>query len=370
MLGATYGVWLSRIPAVKAQFGLSEGTLGLVLLCFAIGSLLAFPLAGLLADRIGPHRLARLGGGLGSAALVGAGLAPTAEVLAVCLFFMGFAGGLTDIGMNGWGAAIEQQTGRSILSSLHAMFSIGAGAGAISGAIAAWAGAAPSVHFALFGLTGTPVLLFLASAPWAPPAGTETEGPRFALPRPELLLVGLLLFCVSLSEGAMADWGALLTVEVAGARQSEAALAFAVFSATMIAMRLCGDAVIERLGAVTVGRGSALAGAAGVLIAVTADSVPVAYLGFALMGVGYALIFPISIARAARDDRTGAGLAIASVSSFGYAGLLLGPPMIGFLAEATSLPVAFASLLILSLFTLAAASALRPPALRGPAFAP
>ncbi|WP_254682750.1 MFS transporter [Phaeobacter inhibens] len=349
--GALFGIWASRIPAVSEIHGLSPGGLGLLLLLMAAGAILSFPLAGRAADRIGAAHVTRRVALAYVLGLVLLALAPNLPLLAAALFVFGAAHGSMDVAMNAWASEVEARAARPMMSSFHAMFSLGAGLGALSGYAAASIDAQIPAHFLVAGCVSALLTLYMAQIPWvARPAPESGAAKPALLPRGALLAVGLVAFCGAVGEGAMADWSAIFLVLTTGASEADAALGFAVFSIAMVAMRLIGDLVVARIGPVTAGRLAGTSASLGALIAVGWGSYGAAMTGFALMGIGYALVMPLAFSRAASDPDLPAGAAIASVATFGYGGILIGPPMIGVTAELLSLPAAFLILAVLAVF--------------------
>ncbi|MHA3977165.1 MFS transporter [Halovulum sp. GXIMD14794] len=359
--GALFGIWASRIPAVAERHALGPGALGVLLLLMAAGAICAFPLAGRGADRLGAYRLTF---GLaiaytGTLALLA--LAPTPLLLGVALFLFGAAHGAMDVSMNAWAGEVERHLRRPVMSFFHAMWSLGAGLGAGSGYLAARAGLGVSPHFLLAGALVAAIALTLARIEWDSPRRAP-QGKVFALPKGALAAVGFVAFCAAMGEGAMADWSAIFIVLTTGASEAAAALGYAAFSAAMVTMRLAGDRAVARLGTVRAARLAGLVAAAGITLALAVPGYGAALTGFALMGLGYAVVMPLAFSRAANDAEVPPGTAIASVATLGYGGILIGPPAIGFLAEATSLPTAFGLLLVLALSIAALAGVMRPQA--------
>lgn len=349
LLGVLFGIWASRIPAVTEKHQLDPDELGLLLLVMALGATVAFPIAGIIADRVGSSVAARRFGIACALGLIAVGFAPNVPTLAVALFLFGAMAGSTDVSMNAWAAEVERARGRAIMSSFHAMYSVGAGIGAASGWLAINLGASIPVHFVAGALLALVLALWFASIPWESRKVTRGSGPVFAIPKGALVVVGLVAFGASIGEGGMADWSAIFLVDVAGTTKADAALGFTVFSVTMVATRLVGDRLVERFGPVAVGRVSGLFAAAGVVVAVAIGTYAATLLGYALMGIGYAMIMPLAFTRAANDGSMSQGAAIASVATLGYGGVLLGPPIIGFVAGATSIRTAFALLAVFAL---------------------
>lgn len=342
--GLLFGAWAARVPAFKDGFDLDPGTLGLLLLALAAGAIASFPIAGALSEHWGPARLSVRCAWVYLPALVALAFAPNSMVLGMLLFVFGAVHGSMDVAMNGWGAQVEERLERNTMTIFHAMFSLGAGLGAASGYVAVQLGAGPDWHF-----TGLAVLGgALALAAIIPASGQQTlratsteKKPFIALPSGPLILVGLIAFTVSMGEGAMADWSAVFLRIAAEATNAQAALGYAVFSVMMVVTRLGGGIVVDRIGAVLTTRACAVTAFAGVLIAMLGQTLIPVLGGFALMGVGYAVVMPLVFSRAAHDAVIAPGPAIAGVATLGYGGMLLGPPLIGFVAQLTGMRLSF-----------------------------
>ncbi|WP_299395358.1 MFS transporter [Pelagibius sp.] len=335
--GTLIGCWASAIPQIKQRLALDDGDLGMALLCFALGSILAMLFGGPKIDRFGSRLVvgfSALGFCLSLPLVLLAG--SLSELLLVAVV-IGFANGLMDVSMNAQGVSVERALERPILSSLHAFFSIGGMAGA---------GAAASVY-ALGGglqhlLPGAAMMLLPAALIALRPLlgdarGAESEARLIALPPRPLWLVAAFAFIAFVCEGAMFDWSAVYLREVLNTGASTAALGFGVFSAAMAAARLLGDRVVARYGRVRVLRVSAVAAVLGYALALAASAVPLALAGYALIGFGVANIVPILFSLGGSHRDIGHGSGIAAVATAGYSGSLLGPAWVGFLAEAAGL---------------------------------
>ncbi|MDW4496726.1 MFS transporter [Sulfitobacter sp. D35] len=355
--GALFGVWASRIPAFVARLELEPDTLGLLLLMLAGGAIASFPFAGTLTDRLGAWRLTRWLAAWYALTLVLLAFAPSVWVLALLLFLFGIGHGGMDVAMNAWAAEVERALARPVMSTFHAMFSLGAGIGALSGYLAALGDMSVAMHFTLASVGLAVVTAWMTARPWAGRA-TPHSGAVFALPRKSLLIVGLVAFATCVGEGAMADWSAVYLDTVLETTKAQAALGYAVFSVAMVAVRLSGSFLIAAIGPVLAARLSGACALVGALVVVAASGLAVALVGFALLGVGYAVIMPLAFSRAAADPEVPPGQAIASVATLSYGGMLLGPPMIGFLAHLTDLPTAFLMLSALALVTIVFGSVL------------
>lgn len=360
--GLLFGAWAARVPAFKDKFDLAPGSLGVLLLALAAGAIASFPIAGALSEKWGADRLSlRCAWGYGPA-LIALALAPNPMTLGVVLFVFGAFHGSMDVAMNGWGAQVDERLGRNTMSIFHALFSLGAGLGAASGFLAVQLGAEPDWHFAVVALLGGALALCIMtpaiqaqSQPVAPPE----KRPILTFPSGQLFLVGLIAFTVSMGEGAMVDWSAVFLRIVVGATDSQAALGYSVFSVMMVVTRLCGGIIVERFGPVLTTRLCALIAFAGLVLAMLSQSLTPVLIGFALMGIGYAVIMPLVFSRAARDPDVAPGPAIASVATLGYGGMLLGPPVIGFIAQVTGMRYSFGVLAGLTLLAFFLASHMR-----------
>lgn len=340
--GVLLGCWASRVPAVTEDFGLDEGALGLLLLVMGVGALVSFPIAGKLSDRYGAVRVTRWIAGVYLVSIALVGLAPVVPVLALALFLFGMCHGAMDVAMNSWAAEVERHMARSVMSSFHAMWSLGAGLGAAGGFVATTLAAPVSLHFVLAAALTALVFGPFLRIDWT--SRTATAGaaaPVFAFPRGALVLVGLIALGAGLGEGAAVDWSAVFLADVLGAAEAQATLGYAAFSVTMVAMRLCVDRLITRHGPRRVALVSGVLAASGYLLCAASGTLAVALAGFVLMGMGYAAVIPLAFSRAAADPEVPAGQAIASVATLGYGAMLMGPPAIGFIADASSLRVSF-----------------------------
>ncbi|MBO9409583.1 MFS transporter [Shimia sp. R9_1] len=357
--GGLFGIWASRIPAFKTAHDLSHAELGGLLLLLAGGAICAFPIAGRLADTYGAAAVTRAIAAAKLIFFVALAASPSIWFLAPALFLFGAAHGAMDVTMNAWGAEVERWAKRPQMSSYHAMWSLGAGLGAASGYGAISLEIAPLWHFIAIGGTWTALMLWIGQIPWTSPTNRSNPAPVFSLPTGPLVLVGLLALGASMGEGAIADWSAVYLVDIGNAPENWAAMGYALFSVAMVAMRLAGDQITRHVPPVTAARISGFVAAIGALLTVLFPVPAIMLTGFVLMGLGYALIFPLAFSRAANDPVVPPGKALAGTATFGYGGMLLGPPLIGFIANATSLRVSFAVLAGLALMIAVLASALR-----------
>lgn len=353
--GFSLGVWGAHVPSVRAHLALSEGELALVLLAGVLGALLSLQAAGPAVARWGARQVVRVGGllmALGLAVLLQPSGLPA--MLAV-VGLLGFGATLADVAINAEGSVLEAQAGRKLMSGLHGFFSLGGMAGAASVALLLAQGVPAPLQVAVLGV-GVAVLV-LGAPGFLLPAHPQqpAEANAWRLPRGRLAAVGLLAAVAMLAEGAMYDWSALYLQRVAGADAALAALAFASFSAAMAIGRFGGDALRERLsGPQLLGGGALLAGLG--LGAVLLWPHPLLGLpGFALVGLGLANAVPLLFVAATQVPGVAPARGIASVASLGLLGFLAGPPLIGALAQASSLRIGL-GLVLASLAVLALAA--------------
>ena len=351
--GFAVSAWAPLIPFAKRRLALDDAQLGLMLLCLGIGSVLMMPLAGGLAARFGCRRTILAAGTVICLCLPALMLAPSIPVLAAALAVFGASLGVLDVVMNLQAVIVERASGRAMMSGFHGMYSVGgiAGAGGVAGALT-W-GASP-----LVAITDTAVLaaLLLAAARGGLLAQSgEGDHPAFALPRGRVLLVGAVCFAMFLSEGAVLDWSAVFLSTVRHADPATAGFGYVAFAATMTLGRLTGDRIVQTLGAFRVVVCGTLVAAAGFALAILSASPMAGLAGFALVGAGAANVVPVMFSAAGRQHDMPTHLAVAAVTTMGYAGVLLGPAALGFVAKATSLPMAFGLLVALLLCVAGAA---------------
>jgi MFS family permease len=365
LLGAEMASWASRLPAVKAGFHLSAGELGLVLLGPAVGALVAMPATGLLLARMAPRRVTLV-------ALVPlAGLLPLIPLASrpwqLFLILLGWGAGVgaIDVAINTEAAQVQTLAGRRMMSTFHACYSIGGLLGAGVGALVAASGVSLGRHFLVVGavtvVVGVPAARAFSSA-LGQPASPEPVAPRRRrLPAFSWTLVALAVVSFSsfLGEGAANDWSAVYLHTSLGAPAGLAAVAYALFAGGMAIGRLAGDRLADRFGPTRLVRTSASLGAVALGAALVVAQVDVALVGFAVLGVGLSFVVPLDFTAAA--DLGAVGPTLAAVTSSGYLGLLVGPPVIGGLAQLWGLPVALGLMVAICVVIASLAGALGRP---------
>ncbi len=337
--GGLFATWASRIPALSDRAGASAGTLGLCLLAPAAAAVFAMPLVGrFLPGRSSRTFCAASVAGLMVAILLPA-LARSVPALAAGLLLVGATNSSLDLAMNAQGVSVERTLGRPILSSLHAAFSFGGFAGAGLGALAAALRVAPLPHFAVAALLFGSLGLLAAHRLLRADHDADAGAPRLSWRRlpARLLLLGLACFFCLVAEGAASDWSAKLIRDSLAGSAALGAVAYAVFSVAMGSGRLLADRLWARWGASGLLRRSGALASVGFAAGLAAGTVPAAIAGFAALGLGLAGVIPTLFRSGAEQPGVSTGPALAAVSSLGYLGFLAGPPIIGGLAQLTSL---------------------------------
>lgn len=346
--GFVLGSWIPHIPLTKEQLAVGTGIFGLALLAIAIGAIIAMPLSGALINRFGSARVTALTGSAFCLAFALPPLMPDLWSFLPAALIFGALIGSMDVAMNAHGIAVEKALRRATMSLLHAFFSIGAMVGSLFGALALrWIG--DIGHVLLSSAIG--LILFLPMTRFFLPSTIDKglSGEGFVWPTKATIGLGLLCFLGLMAEGAVVDWSGLMLLQRFSLDASTAALGFASFAFGMSLSRLLGDAIRMRFGAVRLVRWSALLMAAGLTLALVVPSVAVAILALGLAGIGIGNTAPILFAGGGRLEPEAPGRGIAAVTTLGYAGFLAGPPLIGFVAEVTGLPVALGLIVLASL---------------------
>jgi predicted MFS family arabinose efflux permease len=341
--GLAMSAWAPLVPYVKARLGIGEAELGLLLLCLGVGSLLAMPVTGVLAARLGCRRVILAAGMLASLILPCLSLAESPLQLGIGLFFFGAAIGTLDVAMNVQAVMVEKASGGALMSGFHGLFSVGGFVGAGGMALLLWLGLSPLWSSAVAAIIVAIVLIAAGPHLLRAPESTE-RGALFVLPHGAVIFIGVLCFIVFLVEGAILDWSALFLTATRGLDASQGGLGYAAFAIAMTCGRLTGDRIVRRFGGKRVLLLGGLCAAGGFFVAVSAPSAAVAMIGFVLVGLGASNIVPILFSAAGNQTAMPASLAIAAITTLGYAGILAGPALIGFVAHASSLNIAFAGL--------------------------
>ena len=346
---AGFGIaaWAPLVPYAKARVGLNDGTLGLLLLCLGVGSIIAMPLAGALAARFGCRSVLIVSSVLICLCLPLLASVSSLSLLVATLFVFGASMGALDCTVNIQAIIVERASGKTMMSGFHGLFSLGGiiGAGGVSGLLSA--GASPLIS--MWVVVAFMVIALLRASPHFLTYGSESDGPAFAVPRGVVLFIGLLCFTVFLTEGAMLDWSAVFLSSLRNVDPSYAGLGYAVFALTMTLGRFFGDAIVRRVGANRVIILGGLCAALGLALSTLIPSWEAALLGYALVGAGCSNIIPVLYSAVGRQKVMPENVAVPAITTLGYAGILAGPAVIGFIAHASSLSLAFLIVAVLLL---------------------
>jgi MFS family permease len=352
MDGFLFAGWVVRIPAIQAQTGAGAGSLGLALLGVSAGAVAFMMIAGRLCRHFGSPLVTVAAAAALSLSIVLPPLTRSATALGLVLLVFGAAYGALNVAMNSAAVALIGALRRPVMPGFHAAFSLGGMLGAGLGGLLA-GGLSATVHLLVLAVIGLLVTVVAGRAlgrhpvPEVPERLPAPEGDRPGNGRARrlVLVFGLIALCTAYGEGAMADWGALHLSQDLGAGPGTAAAGYAVFALAMTMGRLSGTAVVQRFGAARALIAGGTTATAGMLLGALAPTAWWACAGFAVAGLGLANIFPIALARA---GETGGPDGVAVASTVGYGGMLLGPPAIGFLAEAAGLPAALTTVALLA----------------------
>ena len=348
LAGFSAAAWASLVPVAKAATGVNEGQLGLVLLCLGIGSLLAMPVSGVVSTRHGCRKVLMVCGAALCACLPLLASVQNVFTLAAALFFFGAMIGTFDCVMNIQAVIVERDSKRPLMSGFHGFYSLGGLLGAATTSTIMDLGVSPFATVSAIALAG--VLLLMLIRRHVLPYGNPAEGPPFALPRGEVLFLGMLCMTVFLVEGSMMDWSAVMLTENHGMPVAQAGYGFAAFSLTMTFGRLTGDRIVARVGRRSVVTVGGLLAMGGILLATLVPLWQAALLGYAMVGLGCSNIVPVLFTAVGRQTSMPQSVAVPAMSTLGYAGVLAGPAAIGFIAHHSSLPMAFLLVAALMLF--------------------
>ncbi len=360
VMGVLFATWGVHVPIVKAHYGLGEQSLALAMLASGVGALAALAYAGRIVGRFGPRAIAAAMGCVSCAAIASLEVSTQYAALLVVMLVFGSCGSLFDVSLSTEASEIERLTGKPLMSGFHGMFSLGGMAGAGLGSAVPALGLSPQTH--LLAATGACALAVLVASramlPVPDHAGEEKH--PLSLPRGPLMLLGVLAAMGLIAEGAIYDWSVLFMKQERASDASTAALAYAAFSAAMATGRFAGDWVRARVVPRRLLRASGALAAAGMALTLAVPSPAVGLIGYALVGLGLSNVVPMLFSAASQVPGVSPAHGIAAVSGVGYLGMMAGPPLIGLIAEHTSLTAGLLVVVVFAVFMgLSAKRALR-----------
>lgn len=349
LTGLCFASWASRIPAIQQALHLSDGGLGSVLLALPVGSMISMPVAGFLVSRFGSKQVVLTAGLFYAIVLPVLGMVQSPWQLFAVLVLFGFTGNLANIAVNTQAVAVEAMYGKAIMASFHGLWSLAGFTGAAIGAFMAGQEIVPYQHFLL--ITVMAVTIVAVSAKHIVHHDVNSQEKQTLLIKPDkfLMILGIIAFCSMICEGTMFDWSGVYFKKVIKAADGTAGIGYAAFMSTMASFRFIADWLTTRLGARKVLQLSGVLTASGLLIAVLLPYFATAIFGFLLVGAGVSSVVPLVYSAAGKSRTMSPGMALAAVSTIGYLGFLIGPPLIGFVAQASSLSISFSIIAIMGI---------------------
>ncbi|BCP54860.1 MFS transporter [Kaistia sp. 32K] len=338
--------WAPLVPFAKARLGVDDAALGILLLCLGLGSIVAMPITGALASRLGCRTILVLSALVFALVIPWLVLSSSVLSLAIALILFGASIGTFDVAMNIQAVMVEKDSGRHMMSGFHGLFSLGGMLGAGGVSLLLGTGLAPLSVTLMIGALLI-ILVISAYSGLLPYGNREAAGtPLFVLPRGIVIFIGALCFIVFLAEGAVLDWSALFLISSQSVEPSHAGFGYTMFAVAMTLGRLTGDRIVRAVGGTVILVAGGILSAAGFLIAVFAPSATIALAGFLLVGLGASNIVPVLFTAAGRQTSMPASLAVAAITTLGYAGILLGPAAIGFVAQHLSIGAGFVAIAV------------------------
>ena len=348
--GLAFASWASRIPDIKSTLHLTEAGLGTILLALPVGQLLTMPFSGRLVTRFGSKYVLRIAAIGYVISLTNIGLVERPWQLALALFAFGIFGNMCNISVNTQAVHAEMHYNRPIMASFHGIWSTAGFTGALVGSLMMKLGIRPVYHFwiiAAFGITI--VLLFNRFLLLTPTSRSESSFKKIKWPHGSLLMLGVIAFCCLSAEGCMFDWSGVYFKQIVKAEGSLISLGYASFMIMMAAGRFMGDGLAQRYGRKTMVQLSGILIFTGMMIAVTFPYLMTATVGFLIIGFGVSSIIPLMYSTAGKIKEVASGIAIATVSGIGFFGFLMGPPLIGYIAQLAGLQYSFAVIAVMGL---------------------
>jgi MFS family permease len=371
LTGLVFSTWAARIPALKAELGLTDGQLAVAFLGLNAGAVVGLQLGALVVTRLGSRRALGVGLPVFAGLLLPIAYAPNLPMLTVAVGLSAAANSVVDVAINDQGVGIQHGYGRSLLAGMHAMHSLGGVLGGSLAAAVAHSGLGMRSHFALVG-AAVVVAALLANRVLLRPDRLHGDQAAAARSAPlltgwtgRLLLLGAVAFVFTLAEGSALDWSAVLLADHRGASPALAAAGLAVFQGAVTIGRLLGDRVVDRVGPVRVFAAGAVLAGSGMTIGLLLGTTGAAVVGLALLGLGLATLLPLGLSAAGAASGLPVPVAVARVCTLGYLGSFTGPALIGYLSHHSSLPTALLLPALAVALTALAAPAVRPPSPEG-----
>lgn len=347
--GLTVSTWASRIPDIQSALHLNEAQLGGILFAIPVGQIVSLPLSGWLVSRFGSRQLVIAAAIFFPLTLILLGIATTVLQLVIVLFFFGMWANLVNIAMNTQAVGVESLYGRSIMASFHGLWSLAGFCGAAAGNFFVAKDISPFVHFLIIAVAAIFMVITSYRNTLPDERYKKTSQPIFVKPDKAVLLLGLIAFCSMICEGAMADWSGIYFQKIIQSPAAYKTLGYVAFMGTMATGRFMGDSLITKFGVKKILLISGILIAAGLAVVIVFPYLPSAIAGCLLVGFGTSCVVPMVYAIAGKSSTMSPGLALAAVSTISFVGFLLGPPVIGFIAQFAGLRISFALIALLGL---------------------
>ena len=359
MHGLCFSSWASRIPTIQSELNLSASSLGTILFALPLGFFISLAFAGRLIAKIGSKKAVVLSATLYSISLVGIGFSTSPLEVAASLLLFGFFANLLNISVNTQAVAVEELYQKRLMATFHGLWSVAGFAGAALGTWMIGKNVPALQHFIFVCLF---VLIAIAISGFylvEKDKHADKKSPMLALPDKSLLGLGLIAFCSMMVEGAMFDWSGVYFMNVIHVKSELTGIGYTTFMVAMAGMRFLADAFAGRFGLKRILQTSGMLATIGLLLAVILPHLVPSLLGFLLIGMGVSSVVPMVYSAAGKSKTMSAGMAITAVSSLGFMGFLIGPPLMGFIADASSLRGSFLALTIMSCSVVIISSLLR-----------
>ena len=341
LAGLCFASWASRIPTIQHDLGLSETSLGMVLLALPVGLMISLPFSGWVITKVGSRLIATISSIIYGSILVALGLSQNVYQLVLSLFLFGFAGNMLNISVNTQAVGVEALYKRPIMASFHGIWSLAGFSGAAIGTLMLALHLNPYQHFLMIFVLVLIIIAVCNRYILNEDVNSDVKQPMFAKPDKSLINLGIIAFCCMICEGTMFDWSGVYFKKVVHAEGAWIGAGYSAFMITMASGRFVADYFTHRFGLKKIMQFSGVLIAAGLLLAVIFPQLLTALIGFLLVGFGVSSVVPLIYSEAGKSKTMSPGVALAAVSTIGFLGFLSGPPLIGLVAGATSLKISF-----------------------------
>ncbi len=348
--GFGYSSWTSRIPGIKESLKLNDAHFGTLLFMMPVGLILTMPFTGKLLDHFKSRTIMLIGAIVYNGVLACIGFCGYTWMLGIALFFFGSSRNMMNLSMNAQAIGVQALYNRSIMSSFHAVWSMAGFAGAAFGYLMVTLNIIPAWHLLGVSLLLTALTLYYYKDALDQRPDHSVKRSIFTLPPRSMLIFSLICFTSMACENTMYDWSGIYIRQVLHGSKAIATIAFVIYMVAMTSGRLAGDRMADKFGIQRVLAASGILIFSGFAITVLSPYIPLTLIGYLLTGFGVSCVVPFVFSLAGKIPMSNPGAALASISSLGYLGFLLVPPMIGYVAQASSLRISFAIIAMMGLF--------------------